>query len=321
MKKILSFILICILSLSAFTFMGCNSNNETQNVKYTIATPDGAPTMAVAGLMRDTNGYESTVISGADVASTLTKGEMDFVIAPTNAGMKLALAKGKYKILATTSWGNLYLVGTTDIKPLEECASAQEFLSQLQGATIESIGTNQVPDISFKHLLSLASVACTLNASVDAPTINASLKNGTAKYGILGEPAVTGALKSVTGLKRLASISDLWASLVGTNFPQASVFVKTTLSEDTKAVNKFLNDLENSINYLNSSEANALELGTYMEQRGDSTLKGALVKASYLKMNQRFVLAKHCKQDIINFVRVLGVTYTEDTHSWVFYGN
>jgi len=314
MKKVLSLLICIMLAFASFSFVGCGGTNA----KYTIATPDGAPTMAVSYLLKGkSNVYSGNIISGADVAATLTKGEIDFVVAPTNAGMKVSMLKGKYKIIATTSWGNLYLVGTTNIKTLEECSSATEFLSQFSGASVDSIGTNQVPDVSFKHLLSLASVNCTLNASTDATVIMASLKNGTSSYGLLGEPAVTGALNNVSGLKRLASISDLWLELVGTDFPQASVFAKATLTN--AEIEDFLFDLKHSINYLNASSDNALELGNYMQSRGDSTLKGALVKASYLKMNQKFVLAKDCKQDIINFIQVLGVSYNEETNSGVFY--
>jgi len=306
-------LLMSLLLLCSFSFVGCK-----EETKLTIATPDGAPTMTVAQLMKDrSNKYSGSIISGTEVAATLTKGEKDFVIAPTNAGMKLAMLNGKYKIIATTSWGNLYLVGTTSIKSLQECSSAEEFLAQLEGASVDSIGSNQVPDVSFKHLLSLANVNCTINAVLDAPTINASLNNGSTKYGLFGEPAITGALATVSGLKRLASISELWLALVGTDFPQASVFAKSTLSEDK--IETFLKHLEESINYLNASSDNALELGNYMQNRGDSTLKGAVVKNSYLNMNQKFVLASNCKQDIINFISVLGVNYSESTNGGVFY--
>ncbi|MBO4963171.1 MAG: hypothetical protein J6C97_05275 [Clostridia bacterium] len=109
----------------------------------------------------------------------------------------------------------------------------------------------------------------------------------------------------------------MWLELVGTDFPQASVFAKATLTN--AEIEDFLFDLKHSIKYLNASSDNALELGNYMQNRGDSTLKGALVKASYLKMNQKFVRAKDCKQDIINFIQVLGVSYNEETNSGVFY--
>ena len=56
-----------------------------------------------------------------------------------------------------------------------------------------------------------------------------------------------------------------------------------------------------------------------MQNRGDSTLKGAVVKNAYLKMNQKFVLASQVKQEIINFISVLGVTYNAETDSGVFY--
>ena len=121
----------------------------------------------------------------------------------------------------------------------------------------------------------------------------------------------------VTGLKRLCSISEIWKAVVGTDYPQASVFAKATLTNGQ--IDTFLTKLETSITYLNASADNALELGTYMQNRGDSTLKGAVVKNSYLKMNQKFVLASECKQEIINFIDVLGVNYNEQTDSGVFY--
>jgi NitT/TauT family transport system substrate-binding protein len=295
--------------------VACNTPTTT---KLTVATPDGAPTMAVSALMKYSNEYDGSVISSDDVNAQLTKGVVDFIIAPTNDGVKLALNNQKYKVLATTSWGNLYLVSNQNVKTLEECSSATEFLSQLNEQQIDSIGANQVPGLSLKYLLGLTTLNVGVNPA-DAALIKSGFTNGTTTFALLGEPAVTATVNSTPGLKRIACLSDIWLALVGTSFPQASVFVKSTISEDV--VNKFLYDLEASINYLNASADNALELGTYMENRGDSTLKGNAVKASYLKMNQKFVLAKNCKQDIINFVTALGVEYTESTDNWVFYGN
>ena len=84
-------------------------------------------------------------------------------------------------------------------------------------------------------------------------------------------------------------------------------------------INDFLDRVNKSINYLNASEDNALELGNFMEQTGKSSLKGAVVKKAYLRMNQNFVTAINCKDEIIEFVKVLGVNYTEENSS-VFYG-
>ncbi len=285
--------------------------------KLSVSAPDGAPIMAISYMMKTDNSYDYSVVAGTDIPVIFTQAQEDFVIAPTNAGMKLSILQDKYKVIATTSWGNLYLVGTGEAKAFSECATVDEFLSQFNGEDVTSIGTNQVPDVSFKHLLTEKSISCTVNASTDAPTIIASLKTGDIEYGILGEPAVTGAMGQVTGLKRLCSISEIWKAVVGTDYPQASVFAKATLSSEQ--IDTFLNKLEASITYLNASADNALELGTYMQNRGDSTLKGAVVKNAYLKMNQRFVLASECKQEIINFIGVLGVNYNAETDSGVFY--
>ena len=342
MKRIFSLIVSLLMAIACFSLVACgtvpmysssanststsaanststsasNSNSEPAQI-LSVSAPDGAPIMALSYMMKTDNDYNYSVVSGSDIPVIFTKAEQDFVIAPTNAGMKLSIAQKKYKIIATTSWGNLYLVGTGEAKPLAECSSIDEFMAQFNGQEVTSIGADQVPDKSFKHLLTQKGINCTVNAYTDAPLIIAGLKNGDVSYGILGEPAVTGAMGQVTELKRLCSISEIWEAIVGTEYPQASVFAKATLTNEQ--IDTFLTKLEASVNYLNASEANALELGTYMENRGDSTLKGAVVKKSYLKMNQRFVLAGECKQEIINFISVLGVNYNEQADSGVFY--
>lgn len=313
MKRFFTILLTLVLSVACLGAVACKDKTD----KLTVAAPDGAPIMAIAQMMKEEDGYEYSVSAGTEIPALFTSAETDFIIAPTNAGMKFSIMQDKYKVIATTSWGNLYLVGTGEIKAYEECANVDEFLVQLNGLTVTSIGTNQVPDVSFKHILSEKQIACTLNASTDAPTIIAGLNNSDITYGILGEPAVTGAKAQVAGLKILCSISDIWKAVVGTDYPQASVFAKATLSNSQ--IDTFLNKLEISINYLNASQENALELGNYMQNRGDSTLKGAVVKNAYLKMNQKFVLASQVKQEIINFISVLGVTYNAETDGGVFY--
>lgn len=336
MKKFFTLLISLLMAITCFSLVACGtvpmnsssqkgstttsettSSSATPAQTLTVAAPDGAPIMAISYMMKNDNAYNYSVVAGTDIPVIFTQAQTDFVIAPTNAGMKLSILQKKYKVIATTSWGNLYLVGMGEAKAFSECATVDEFLAQFNGEEVTSIGTNQVPDVSFKHLLTEKDIDCTVNASTDAPTIIASLKTGDIEYGILGEPAVTGAKAQISGLKILCSISEIWQAVVGTDYPQASVFAKATLSSEQ--IDTFLTKLEASIEYLNASADNALELGTYMQNRGDSTLKGAVVKNAYLKMNQRFVLASECKQEIINFIEVLGVSYNEQTDSGVFY--
>lgn len=306
------------LILAVITLFGLASCKKDAKTVYSVSAPDGAPVMAIAELMKNDGKYSCDIISASDVSATLTKGEKDFVIAPTNAGMMISMKTGNYKICAVTSWGNLYLVaknGTAFDKVNMTCS---QFLSQFSGKSVYSIGVNAVPDKTFKYLLGKVGVSdCTIN-SAEAPEILAGLKNGTVDYAILGEPAVTSASINVDGLKILCSISELWEKSENKRFPQAGVFAKASLKDSV--INEFLDRVTKSINYLNASEDNALELGNFMEQTGKSTLKGAVVKKAYKRMNQNFVTAINCKDEIIEFVKMLGVNYTEEKSS-VFYGN
>ncbi len=316
MKKFFTLMLSLIMAIACLGAVACK---DKESSKLTVAAPDGAPIMAIAQMMRDCDDYNYSVSSAEEIESLFTKAETDFIVAPTDTGMEFAILEDKYQVIATTSWGNLYLLATEseDIKTFAECSNIDEFLSQFNEKSVSSIGSNKVPDKSFRHLLEQKQVSCTINPS-NAPNIQAGLTDGDIAYGILGEPAVTAiTTKPNSGVKVLCSIGEIWKAVVGTNYPQASVFAKASLSDEQ--IDTFLTKLESSISYLNTSDANAEELGNYLQNRGDSTLKGLVVKKAYLNMNQNFVLANECKQEIINFISVLGVTYNAETDSGVFY--
>lgn len=319
MKKIITLI-VSIVMIAVLCVLATACNNSEPN-KYNVMTPDGAPSMAIAKMMKDNASFGCdptySIIGSDAVASSFSNGDADFIIAPTNAGVNFANKLGTYKMVAVTSWCNLYLVGNADTKALSECKDANEFLAQLSDKTIASIGANLVPDITFKHILSTAGVNATVSAST-ADVIQNDLKEGAISYGILGEPAVTATLMKVSNVKRLCSISELWVSITNTQFTQAGLFVKKSIIEnDKESVEKFITELRASIEYLNESAENAKELGDYMESTGKSTLKGAVVSKCYIQMNQKFVLASEVKDDIIAFANVLGANVPADAD--IFY--
>ncbi len=327
MKKIIKIVIsIALIAIMCIIATSCNDNitpndGDKTPIKYTVMTPDGAPSMAIAKMMKDNVSFGNdpiyTIIGSDAVASSFTNGDADFIIAPTNAGINMSNKLGTYQMVAVTSWGNLYLVGNAGTKALSECEDANEFLAQLSGKAVASIGTNLVPDITFKHILSTAGVEATVNAST-ADLIQNDLMEGTLSYGLLGEPAVTATLMKVSSAKRLCSISELWVSITNTEFTQAGLFVKRSIIEnDKESVEKFITELRASIEYLNASAENAKALGDYMESTGKSTLKGAVVSKCYLQMNQKFVLASEVKDDILAFVNVLDVNVSADAD--IFY--
>lgn len=324
MKKLLSVLIIVVILAIAMTACAVkNDDNQPKLNNYTVMTPDGAPSMAIAYMMKNSIQFNANadyrIIGSEAVAASFTNGDGDFIVAPTNVGVKMAI-KCDYKLLAITSWGNLALVTSdSNLKTRAECENVHEFMAQFEGKTVASIGTNAVPDVTFKHLLSNENVNATMTPS-SAQNIQAGLKDGSISIGILGEPAVSATIKNISGVKKLCTIDYIWTEITGLDFPQAGVFVKTSIVEnDPNAVTSFAYYLSASIKYLNESAEHAEELGEYMESTGNSTLKGATVKMSYKGMSQSFVPADKCKYSIIQFVKILGVDFNEENNSNIFY--
>lgn len=328
MKKVIcSILIVCLVLALGCTFVACQGKEKPQEkVKYTVMAPDGAPAMALAYMMKtdakvDGHTMDYQIIDGTNVAPAMTNKEADFIIAPTNAGVAMCFNTSAYQLMATTSWGNLYIVSVdSSFKTLEQCDNdATAFLKQFEAKPIETIGTNQVPDITLNYLLGLADSNANVVNGGDALNIQANLKNNKISTAVLGEPAVTATLTQAPNAVRLASISDLWQQLTGLAFPQASLFVKKSIVEsDPAAVRAMAAAVQQSIAYLNASKDNALELGNYMASRGDSSLKGAVVANSYLQMRQQYKSAQDVQADVKAFVGVLNSKLAAKDYSDIF---
>ena len=328
MKKILfTLVALSLVAVLALGAVACQESDWAKDSELVVMAPDGAPAMAIAKLMKEDSAIlahpvDYRLIAATAVASSMTNGDADIIIAPTNAGMNLSIVTKGYQLVAVTSWGNLALVTTDEtLLTLKESESAAAFMAQFAERSITSIGSNQVPDKTLKHLLGLVEVEnCTVAAASEAPVIQTGLRQGDIDIALLGEPAVTATAKNVEGVRVLGFLSDVWSELVGKDFPQAGVFAKRELiANEPEAVEAFLTSLKESIAYLNASKQNAVELGTYMEQTGLSSLKGAIVGLSYQGMHQAFVSAKDAKDAVVAFITVLGVQYEEAAHADIFY--
>ena len=308
---------------------GSQSTAATDNqpaATYKVMAPDGAPALALAKMMKDgaqVGGHklEYSVIAAANVAASMTNGDADVIIAPTNAGVMQSVNTDAYYLLGVTSWGNLYLITTNDsYKTLAESESATAFLAQFADHSISSIGTNQVPDVSLKALFKSASVTtCTVAEAQTAAVIQSDLISGAIDTALLGEPAVTGTKNKVANCRILGGIAELWKALTGKDYPQASVFIKKTIAADTAFVTALESAIKASVDYLNASESNAQEMGAYMESRGDNSLKAAVVKQCYLRTAQAYRTAADAKEDVKSLVSVLVPKLADTDYDSVFY--
>ncbi len=247
MKRFFAVLMAIVACFAALSLTACNSKGEKTLV---IAVPDGAPTLALYSMMDTCNtleGYniEYKVLTGAaNIGTTVVSGEADCAIMPVNVAAKLYNKGTDIKLMSVNTFGNLYMVGKQELTSMEE----------LKGKIVLNIGQGGTPDISLKAILDGNKIPYEISETPiegkvalkyvgDGSEVIAMLKAGKAEYGVMGEPAVSNAVKA-TGGKIVMDIQREWANIVGDNsFMQAGFVVSKSVYENKELCNAIYNKL------------------------------------------------------------------------------
>lgn len=244
MKKIItSLIILCL----AFILYACGAETDT----FTVITPAGAPAIAQV-FIQDNEDYEVDIVNGPDpLVSAFGSGSHDFIFAPINLGAKLYTSGVEYRFLAAVTFGNYYLM---------RAVQEDDFtLDSLAGKTIVVFGQNTPSDITLRYVLSENDIEATFTYVDSVATANGALMQSPDTIILTAEPSasvLSGALSSV--VVQTIDLQAEYEKLTGSEgFPQAGVFVKNDVSE--KAIERFLDDLENSVDQVNNNTDLAIE--------------------------------------------------------------
>lgn len=130
-----------------FYYAPASETTSNPSGSYTVVMPDGAPSLAVAKLIKDNNQFNRqvnySVVSASVIASKVTSDKADVVIMPLTAASKTAAKNGEYVMLGVVTHGNLFIVSNGEISSLND----------LNGKTVGVIGQGQVPDLTMKIIL------------------------------------------------------------------------------------------------------------------------------------------------------------------------
>ena len=244
MKRVLNFI---VLILIVIFMVSCykeniqeNISNNNEEIKATIISPDGLPSIAISKLITDNSKVdnitlESSVQKTTDLLlSELMKGEADLAIVPSNLALQVYKKDLGYKVSATIGWGSLYLVSTEDISNI----------SELEGCEVYNTGKGLTPDIVFKNIL--------LNSNVNQQNIEFSyvgaaselaplLISGQAKYAVVPEPVLSAVMAKKSNIKIILSLNEEWAKLnnVEREYPQSTLLIKEEFYNKIKNTNDY----------------------------------------------------------------------------------
>ena len=276
MKKVFKAALMLVIAAAliaalAVGFAACDPKDETPGA-LRVAAPEGTPALAIARLKTDNAtlaGHAMTyeVVSPSLIAAEMSGGKADVVIMPVNAGANLIRQGADYRLISVAVNGSLFMVGSTDDGGAIEKAD-------IAGSKVACIGQGATPGLVFEYVMrfmGLETVAAdktpdenqvAVQYVADGPAAKALLENDKVDFAVVGEPAAT-TFKNALKLNAELDMQAAWKDATGEEtYPQAGLFVRTSLAADAEFTSALFDALAASKEWVNS---NPSEVGAFMK--------------------------------------------------------
>ena len=191
-----------------------------------ILCPTGAPSLAFYNYAEYEN-FE-TNSSPANIVSSMTENGTDFVVIDTIKGVSAINNGAPYKLAATITFGNFYLVSTGNDQ--NNTLDADDVIISFgKGQTPEKVFNllygQQYTNIHYVDNLQMAG-----KCLISKKTIDNSLD---VDYVFVAEPVLTNCLKQNSDASIYHNIQELYKEKTNSEMIQASIFIKNTVNEDT----------------------------------------------------------------------------------------
>ncbi|MGL5150443.1 MAG: ABC transporter substrate-binding protein [Clostridium sp.] len=305
MKKKLSLVLGLFIFMS-ISLVACGNGEQQKEVKtIKVVVPDGLPAISMAKAIKENKELDkdykieySIEKTPENIVTAVMKGEADIAIVPSNVGATQYNKKAGYKIAATVGWGSFYVVSTEEGQ-LKDLVKKEE---------VYNIGRGLTPDIVTQTILKQKGI--NVESEVKLSYVNGAnelppvILTGKAKVAVVPEPALSTILTKKQDLKVISNLNDEWKKEFDSKygFPQSTIIVKDSLiNEDKDFINKFLAEVNDSVNWANTSNEN---LPYYCEDIGVTANKDIILK-SIKNANLNFVKIADTKEEYKNYFNKL----------------
>lgn len=245
-KKLTAVMLLVALVLSIGLLTACNKDDNKGNgndVTLTFAAPEGTPALAIARLITDNKSISGKnvnykIVNPSNIAKEMQAGLSDLVIMPVNAGATLINKGADYKLVSVAVDGSLYLVGQSK-------TATTLTIDEIRGKRIACIGQQGVPGLVFRYILKANNISIVdspknvpensvyVQYASDGTQARAAVENDSVDYAVVGEPAAT-TFKMKFGFNAQMDLQTEYKKVSGKEtYPQAGIFVTSSLSSDT----------------------------------------------------------------------------------------
>lgn len=319
-KKLTAVMLLVALVLSIGLLTACNKGNNKGNgndVTLTFAAPEGTPALAIARLITDNKSISGKnvnykIVNPSNIAKEMQAGLSNLVIMPVNAGATLINKGADYKLVSVAVDGSLYLVGNETAKTLT--------IDDIKGKKIACIGQQGVPGLVFRYILkenninivddvkNLNDTNVYVQYAGDGLQAKTAVENGSVDYAVVGEPAAT-TFKTM-GFNAQMDLQAEYKNVSGKEtYPQAGIFVKSSLASDTAFMDALFTALKASKEWVKN---NPQSVNDFMKSNAYES--AAFPKPSIAKCNVNAEkLTAEKKAEILAFLKNLAPGVNWDT--------
>ena len=239
---------------------------EVTGESYSVAALKGPTAMGLVKLMHDaesgaelTNDYTFTLAASADeVSPKLMQGELDIACVPANlAAVLYQKTGGEIVTLGINTLGVLYIV---------EKGNAVTSMADLAGKTIVASGKGSTPEYALRYLLRENGVDPDGGVVIDWKSEHSecvsALATGAATIAMLPQPFVTVAQSKLQDLRVALDLTEEWDALDNGSALLTGVVVarKDVVEENPAAIDAFLADYAQSVEWVNANTADAAAL-------------------------------------------------------------
>ena len=297
MKKKLMALILCMVMALGLTACRMPSDGkrdadnsdvtQSQTQSYeakdiTVAALKGPTAIGMVKLMEDSkekktaNNYDFKIAASADeFSSLLIKGDVQIAALPCNAAATLYnKSNGKIKVLGINTLGVLYIV---------EKGNTVQNVADLKGKTIYTTGKGTTPEYTLKYLLKKAGLDAEKDVNIEFKSEASEAANSDVRIAL--------------------DVTKEWENLStdGSTVVTGVIAVNADYYEKNKAaVAKFMEEYENSVDFVNSNVDTAAE---YVEEFG--IFKAAVAKKAIPYCNITFIKSNEMKTRINQYLTIL----------------
>jgi NitT/TauT family transport system substrate-binding protein len=274
MKKLLSLLLVAVLSITMFVACGKeevdpNDNGNTGNVGEAYTPVDikvgalmGPTGMGMSKLMSDSdaktaaNNYTFELFSApTDITGPIINGELQIAAVPTNLAATLYnKTKGKVQLLALNTLGVLYIL---------EKGNTVNSIKDLEGKKIYSSGQAATPQYALDHVLKVNNINCEVEYVSTHAELATKALDGSADIILIPEPQVSTILSKDPEFRIAVDFNAAWDEATENKaiFSMGCLVVnKEFAQKNPAAVKKFLEEYTASVKYVNENTEEASKL-------------------------------------------------------------